>query len=438
MQNHLFIKHLLEKSIDELAATPSRIVVDPNRDFTRNRKLNLKDTINLLLTMEGDCIQEELFRYFGRNESAPSKASFYKQRQKLADNAIPALFYSFNEKLSTKLYNKKYQLVACDGSTAEIYRDPNDRDSFFDSPKVSSTGFNLIYINAMYSILDNRFTNFVLQPGRKQNEHDAFRSMVDEAGTSHNPIIYFGDKNYTSYNNFAHVIENKQFFLIRATDQKIKGILGKPIDNLYELDCHVDLIMTKSNSRKHRIHPDLEDRYRFIHPRTPFEYIDKTNPEYDMSLRIVRFELQDGSFENIITNLPDIEFDIEDFKELYHLRWNEETAFRNIKHVLRLTDFHSKKYKYVIQEIWARAILYNFSSAIISECVIEKKNTIYKYQVNYTEAYKTCREFLRFNHFKRQMNVPDLIARCVEPIRPERSFARQHRNKHPFSFWYRS
>lgn len=43
--------------------------------------------------------------------------------------------------------------------------------------------------------------------------------------------------------------------------------------------------------------------------------------EYDISLRVVRFEIALGSFENIVTNLSDLKFDFEDFKELYHMRW---------------------------------------------------------------------------------------------------------------------
>ena len=57
------------------------------------------------------------------------------------------------------------------------------------------------------------------------------------------------------------------------------------------------------------------------------DYIDDAHPEYDISLRVVRFEIEPGSYENIITNLPDIEFDFEDFKDLYHMRWDELYEF---------------------------------------------------------------------------------------------------------------
>ena len=103
-----------------------------------------------------------------------------------------------------------------------------------------------------------------------------------------------------------------------------------------------------------------------------------------------------------------------------------------------LKAFHSKKYEYIVQEIWARAILHNFSSAIISGVKIEQRDTRYEYQVNFAEAFKTCRNFLRIHDSVAEMEVESLIAQNIEPIRPGRTFARQHRFKLPISFCYRN
>jgi hypothetical protein len=438
LSNHVIVNKLLEQAIEELAASPSTFAVNPEKDFTRNRKFSLQNLLKMMLTMEDDVIQEEIFRFFGRDKDAPSKAAYFKQRQKLTDEAMPALFHLFSNKLPVKLYNGKYQLIACDGTTARIFRDPNDPDTFFEPSRDSSIGHNLVYINSLFSILDKRFVDFVIQPGRRQNEHSAFRSMVDSMGKSETPIIYLGDMGYHAYNNFAHVIENGHYFIIRTNDTNLGRILGRPVDGLFEMDCHVDLILSRSTSIKRMRHPELADRYRYISAATPFEYIDDEHPEYNMPLRIVRFLLPNGSFENIITNLPDHEFYLEDFMDLYHMRWNHETAYREIKQVLNLTQFHAKKYKYIVQEIWARAILYNFSTAIINSIVIEKKNTVHKYQVNFTEAFKNCRDYLRTRGpDKDNMDVAGLIARFVEPVRPGRSFARQQKTCRSFSFCYR-
>ena len=431
------IKTALMAIIDEIAADPRQFVINPEKDFTRNRKMGLRDTLLMLLTMEGDCIKEEIYRYFGRNKEAPSKSAFYRQRRKLNPQALPNLLFMFNQQLPKELYNGKYQLIACDGSAADIFRNPDDPDTFFEPNGKSSRGFNQIHINAFFSILDRCFTNLVIQPGRKRNEYAAFCEMVDAAGSSGPPTIYFADMGYASYNNFAHVIENNQFFLIRCNDKRLAGILGRPVEGLREMDVHVDRILTRSQAKKNRLRPALSENYRYTCMAVPMDYLDGEHPEYDLSLRIVRFEIAPGSFENIITNLPDTEFDFEDFKDLYHMRWNEENSFRDLKYPLCLTAFHSKKYEYIVQEVWARAILHNFSSAIASNVRIEKKDNLYEYQANFAEACKTCRDFLRIHDGTTEMDVESLIAQNIEPIRPGRTFARQHRFKLPISFCYR-
>lgn len=438
MKNADAVKALLLAAINVIAADPRKYAVNPGKDFTRNRKLGFHNTLMLLLTMEADCTKEELYRYFGRNTDAPSKAAFYKQRSKLTNDALANLLYTFNAMLSKKLYNGKYQFIACDGSAVDIFRNPDDPDTFFEPNGKSTRGFNQVHINAFYSILDRRFTNLVVQPGRKRNEYAAFCQMVDAAGSSDLPTVYFGDMGYASYNNFAHVIENDQFFLIRCNDKRLGGILGRSLEGLREIDCCVDRILTRTQSKKKWTRPDLEDRYRYICRSVPFDYIDDCRSEYDITLRTVRFETAPGCFENIVTNLPDIEFDFEDFKELYHMRWAEENSFRDLKHPLCLKAFHSKKYGFIVQEIWSRAILHNFSSAIISGVDIGNRRTKYEYQINFAEAFKICRDFLRIHNKTTKMKVADLIAQNIEPVRPGRTFARRHRFKLPIGFCYRS
>ena len=90
--------------------------------------------------------------------------------------------------------------------------------------------------------------------------------------------------------------------------------------------------------------PEQADCYRHVCQSVAMDYLDNNRSEYDISLRVIRFEIKEGCFENILTNLPDNEFDFEDFKDLYHLRWSEENSFRDIKYPLCLRAFHSKKY----------------------------------------------------------------------------------------------
>ncbi len=430
------VKAMLFTSIHELAANPEHYVLHPGKDFSRNRKLGFQRLLLMLLTMEGDCIKEELYRYFGRSTDTPSKAAFYKQRKKVKEDAFRSLLVSFTQKCQKKLLKGKYSLVACDGSAADIFRNPDDSDTFFEPNGKSTRGFNQIHINAFFSVLDKKFTDLLIQPARKRNEYSAFCQMVDRS-ESDTPVIYLCDRGYASYNAFAHVIENGQFFVMRCTDDKTEKILGFPLDNIRQLDYHVERILSRSQSKKKRLHPEQEEQYRFVCKNVPMDYITQGHPEYRLSLRIIRIELSDSCYENLITNLPELDFDFDDLKDLYHLRWDEETSFRDLKYPLCLKAFHSQKYEYIIQEVWARAILYNFCSEIAMAVEIPEKKRKYVYQVNYSEAIKICRDFLRI-HDGTTLDVEGLIAQNILPVRPGRTFPRQARFKLPISFCYRN
>lgn len=433
------IKAILLATINELAQNPEKYAVKPGVDFTRNRKLGFNDFMLMFLTMEADCIREEIYRFFGRNLTAPSKTAFYKQRKKLKETALQNLLLAFNKKLPKNLYRGKYEFWACDGSSADVFRNPEDPDTFFEPNEKSARGFNQIHINAMFSLLDKRFTNLLVQPARKRNEYSAFCSMVDSADISQNSkIIFFGDRGYSSYNNFAHVMEKKQFFLIRCNDKRASGMLGCPVDTLSSFDENISLILTRSKAVNKYSRPEMFSSYRYVYQNAPMDFLDDTKTEYDMQFRLVRIQLDNGTFENIATNLPRSEFKIEDFKNLYHLRWAEENSFRDLKYSLCLKAFHSKKYDYIVQEVWARAILYNFCSAITENTAIDRTDCAYEYQINYSSAIKTCRDFLRIHDETTEISVESLIVRNTEPIRPGRIFARQHRFKLPMSFCYRN
>ena len=430
------VKAMLVTSIHELAANPEHYVLHPGKDFSRNRKLGFQRLLLMLLTMEGDCIKEELYRYFGRSTDTPSKAAFYKQRKKVKEDAFRSLLVSFTQKCQKKLLKGKYSLVACDGSAADIFRNPDDSDTFFEPNGKSTRGFNQIHINAFFSVLDKKITDLLIQPARKRNEYSAFCQMVDRS-ESDTPVIYLCDRGYASYNAFAHVIESGQFFVMRCTDDKTEKILGFPLDNIQQLDYHVERILSRSQSKKKRLHPEQEEQYRFVCKNVPMDYITQGHPEYRLSLRIIRIELSDSCYENLITNLPELDFDFDDLKDLYHLRWDEETSFRDLKYPLCLKAFHSQKYEYIIQEVWARAILYNFCSEIAMAVEIPEKKRKYVYQVNYSEAIKICRDFLRI-HDGTTLDVEGLIAQNILPVRPGRTFPRQARFKLPISFCYRN
>lgn len=71
-----------------------------------------------------------------------------------------------------------------------------------------------------------------------------------------------------------------------------------------------------------------------------------------------------------------------------------ETSFRELKHAIGLTRFHSKKVEYIKQEIWARMLRCYFCEIITTRVVVARKKTRkHLYQVNYTRAIRICSLF---------------------------------------------
>ena len=431
------VKNLLLASINELAKNPELYAARPGKDFIRNRKMGFKEFILLLLTMEGDCLREELYRNFNRSDKTPTKSAFYHQMAKLKEDALWHLLQLFNKNFEPTLYKDRYQLIACDGSVADIFRDKNDKDTYFEPNGKSPRGFNQIHINALYSIMDKKFLDVLIQPARKRNEYKAFCKMVDRSKKGV-PAIYIADRGYASYNNFAHVIKKHQFFVIRCTDAKTEKILGFSLEGVKEADYTVDRFLSRTRAKKKHLHPDREKDYRYICSEVPMDFLTENVPEYKLTLRIVRLEIAPGIYENLITNLVPPEFDMDELRELYHLRWSQETAYRDLKYPLCLKAFHSRKYSYIVQEVFARVIMFNYCSEVSQHVKIDDKNRTLTYQVNFSQAAKICRDDLRDWKNARGINVEGLIADNIEPIRPNRTFRRQARFKLPMSFCYRN
>ncbi|GFI10429.1 hypothetical protein IMSAGC007_02898 [Lachnospiraceae bacterium] len=294
--------------------------------------------------MEAGTVRDELLKFFSYDKDTASNSAFFQQRAKLTDNALPYLFQAFNSLYPCSLYKNKYQLLAADGSSFTFTRNPLDGDSYFAPDGKTANGYNQIHLIPLFDILSKRFMDCVVQPVRKKNEFRALCTLIDRYRNAPGIIpIYIADRGFHSLNVFAHAIEHHSLFMVRAADIKMQRLLGidLPVQNCF--DVQINRILTRSNSKKKRLHPELADQYKFICPNVAFDYIDpEKQTEYPISLRVFRFKISEDGYENIITNLPPEEFSADEIKHLYNLRWGIEISFRELKHVIGASNFHSK------------------------------------------------------------------------------------------------
>lgn len=430
------VKSFLLNDISDIVKNPQSFIMNPDKDFSRNRKISMQNLLEFYLSMESGNLQHELLKFFRFNPDTASVSAFLQQRNKLKPEIFLHLLKQFNTHFDYKKYKDKYRLVACDGSEFNISLNEKDPDSYFPPSGKSKRGFNMIHVIPLYDILNRRYLDVELQPIRKKNEYRAFCNLMDRFEPAQKlHTIFIADRGFCSYNVFAHAIENKSYFLIRAKDVYVSKLIKQSISEM-GFDISLKRIFSRSQAKKKRLHPECHELYKHICSNIDFDYISPDNPEYTMQLRVVRFKISENSYENIITNLPEEEFLVDEIKALYHLRWGIELSFRDLKQTIAAEQFHCKKREYIGMEIYARMILYNFCSIITAQAVVKKKNTKHIYQVNYSMSIKLCHEFLS-GYNASSVDVINLIGSFLLPIRPERKYERRKRLQPPARFAYR-
>lgn len=441
-RNSQEVKDLLMGIINKQKQDLTGLVCNPNVDFSRNRKIPYENMILSLLTMEGTTLTNELLRQFGCSATTATSSAFVQQRKKILPIALENLFHDFAAQTFREDNYNGYKLLAVDGSDIQIPTNLNDEDSLFIT-KEGVKPYNLLHLNALYNLMTHTYEDAIVFKRKEAFENRALTEMVDRS-TIKGKVIVIMDRGYEAYNNMAHIQEKGWFYLIRVKDfgQHKTGILhGLDLPDTAEFDEYIDLNLTRKQTNEMKKLFQKKNEYRKIAHNKTFDYLPSKSKKsdatvlYHLPFRIVRFPISDNSYEVVVTNLDASEFPPDSLKKLYGMRWGIETSFRDLKYTIGLLHFHSKKVEYILQEIFASLIMYNFSELITSHVVIEKGTRKYEYKVNFSVAVHICREFLL------KVNIPpdieSLIARYITPIRPGRSRPREMKVKQAISFMYR-
>ena len=420
------IKSCFLSAVSITSSVISEFTLHPDSDLTRTRKLPAEKLITFLVSQGSSSSRIELLDFFDLDPQMPSASALNQQRDKLLPEALELVFQHSNHFLLLLEELSGYRFLAADGSSFTFFSKPRwASEEYFVSEGHSAKGFYSMHLNALYDLSLHTYTDALIQPVHHKDEFQAFCTLVDRQeilpGTKN---VFIGDRGYCSYNNMAHVLEKGQFFLFRTKDIHSKGLVGNfefPEEDSFDITVNVTL--TRSHSPKIMI----KDGWyrRFVDQDTSFDFLEYgSGNTYDLSFRIVRFPLDDGSFECLVTNLPPQEFPLERIKEVYFSRWGIESSFRKLKYTIGLSNFHAYKPEFIKQEIWAKLIAYNLTEALIRHTVLEQGRTKYEYRVNFTRAAHICRAFLRPTTKKGPLEVASLLLKELIPFRDERQYPR--------------
>ena len=427
------VKKQLFEIIDEMNLSRWLFTRNPDTDFTREKKWSFSKIIKFMISMEGKSLKDELYEYFDYAYETPSNSSFNQRRAQILPETFEFLFREFTAAFERKdLTYKGYKLIACDGSDLSISLNPNDKATYFQS-QPTKKGFNQLHLNAFYDLLGRTYIDVLIQNGREENEKRAMCDMIDRYNASEK-VIFIADRGYENYNIFAHAQERGAYYLIRVKDIDSTGILGAmKLPKTNSFDTRVSITLTTSQTKEIKAN---KEKYRFVPSTSTFDYLSKENKFYDITFRIVRFPISEESYECIITNLPETDFNSTEIKNIYQMRWGIETSFRELKYAIGIAQFHAKKVDYIKQEIWTKLLLYNFCEIITTHVVVKQKESRkHIYQVNYTRAIRICCYFLRTK--KTRSDIEKLIGHELLPVRPGRTDPRKVKTRSAISFLYR-
>ena len=474
-------KHLdaLNGIIADMDAHKEEYVKNPEKDFTRKRKIMFDDVIKFQLGIKSNSLRRESQAYFGELRNIDIYASAYvQQRNKLKDNTFYVLMNRFNEFCLQERGLKTwegYRIMPVDGTVVNIPynyesdtfvrgRQKNDAkmtqmeklqetmlkdfNLLPGSPDRKSqklknrtekaekkskrkntvpkeqreSGFNQFHITTMYDAPNKLFLDAEIQPEGKNNEVRACINMI-KRNTFKQKTILVADRGFGSRNLF-HYCELKENldYAIRVKNDFTKRIKALPLE-AFDIDI-TDEIRT-GQFKEDREAYQSGRACRLTAPSKDGKNRQPVTWDFEspcvITYRVVRFEIAKGNYETIVTSLDREQFPAEKLKELYHMRWEVETAYRWYKYAVGGSCFHSKNELYIQQEIYSRIIMFNFCFTIASQVEIEqKKEWKHKYVVNYTAAITICIDYFRKQDAGNEEEIIWLILKNKLPIREGR------------------
>lgn len=427
MINHCtVIRQTLESAITNLEDIRSSFVKNPAKDFTRNRSIPFSDVLHFLTSLGAQGLDKEMMHFYSYSpESMPTSSAMIQARNKLDNNALPYLFKSFTAELPKGALFHGYQLLAVDGSKFALPENNLEPSYHVKNPN-SENGHNSMHLNGLYHLQSGIFEDVYFQSVHEANEHLALQAML-ERRQSPDEFILVADRGYESYNTFAHIAHAGGKYVIRGKSGKAGILSGLDLPETEQFDQEVALTLCKKHTKKVKENPK---QYKRIRSNSTFDFFTEECMEYPLKLRVVKIKVSETLTEILYTNLSKQEITAEELKDIYRMRWGIETAFLYLKYALGAMVVHSKKADFVMQELYAKVIMFNFCQSIAMHVKVEqKKSWKYKKKLNTKMAINTCMTFWRSPEEIAPKDLEKLLLKHLVPIREGRKSPRKPATK---------
>lgn len=399
-------------------------LIESEKTFTRNRKLNFGLTTFLVLSLLKKSLNIEILEYFN-SLKVPSpmrftKTAFCLRRQQISSNwfkfllsHFSKLYYQTNKKY---LKWKKYKLLAIDGSTAFLVKE-EQTNKFYEGGLNQYGTYPLCRYMKMYDILNNVTLAVEMMP-MKISERKCAYDWVDKI--PEDSITLF-DRGFPSYTLF-YLMQNCEIpkeFIVRC-----KADFSTAVK---------DFVASADASKCIKFYPDYRAR------KTLKEYKVNVKKNQFIELRAEKIMLDTGAIEVLLTSIKDKKIlSNKEIKKLYNKRWGIETAIGTEKNIFQLEHFSSHLKNGIEQDFYATFIANNIHSLIIEKAQQEvktsTKNRQHLYKINISASINCFKKnlLILYYHKNKKKIINEMISifeMFVEPVRPDRKYTRKRLSK---------
>lgn len=317
------------------------------KHFIRTSPLSFEKTVYLLLCNMSNSLAVELYKLLNYNNlEQVSKSAFCQRRYQIK----PQLFIRLNEIVIEKYYEqseniqqwKGFNLTAIDGTTLCLPSTPSVRDEFGTHKgggKNNQSQTEMAQMLIQYDLMSHLVTKSEIYPIKKSEVFGAYdwvKTLLD------NSLTLF-DRGFGSFLLFWLLLRYKKHFVCRLKLNFNKEVIA------FVASGETDKIVVFRNSRK----------------KVYGEYTVHFNEE--ISIRLIRVILPDGTIEILATSLTDnFEYPSDLFFELYGQRWGVETCIDRFKNKLLALCFIGEKAEAIYQEIYATILIQNMHQLLVS------------------------------------------------------------------------
>ena len=391
-----------------------------DRNFVRNRKLPFSKLVLLIIKLCKKTLSVELEKFFEEMNGIPcSVSAFTQQRLKLK----PSFFNCLNKVLQKSFYLhygntvkrwRGYRIVAGDGSSINLVNTPS-LNTYFGGQSNQQKSFVLAKTFYHYDVLNELILMSQIKPYRFGEMKMAYNAVEE----TQEDMIMIYDRYFSNFKMIAlHLWQKKERkFVIRGNEglNMIKSFIETGASSTI-----IDMRPTPSAIAGLK--------------KSGFAITNETI----IKVRLVRVKLP-GSIEVLITNLWEKDgHPVEEFKDLYFMRWGVETNISIQKNILQLESFSGLTVHAVLQDFYATVLMTNLHSILIKEPqkVIENipKSRKYPMKINKNKSFgklKTNLVCLFINNEEDSIlrRLYGYFVKDILPVRKGRSFKRIIKNR---------